>query len=149
MWSSCCLLCELLFNYPFSCQGNSDAASGGASGSVYTEPSRPWWFSEGSRLVQADGDLERGDPPGRGGRSAAGRWAALVRTHLFPQSRRKPTLGQAPQIQGGGSRGQKVCVRLQQVQSLCRPSSQQQAEWVSGHWQCLCGQLRVRGLAGD
>lgn len=106
--------------------------------------------------VQADGDLERGDPHARGGRFAAGRWAALVRTHRFPQSCRKPTLGHAPQIQGGGSRGQRVCVgpgtaglrdsSRSRVSVDHQVSSRQ--ECVSGHWQST-RTIRGEGLGWE
>lgn len=65
---------------PFCCQGNSDAASGGASGSVYVESSKATWFSEvpgAQGLAQEgrggeDGDRKRGDLNGTGGRLVAG-----------------------------------------------------------------------------
>lgn len=40
---------------PFSRQGNSDAASGGASGSISLSLLRRWWFSEAALALEPEG----------------------------------------------------------------------------------------------
>lgn len=90
MWSSFCLLCVLLFTHPFGCQGNSDAASGGASGSVNAESFQAMVV----QCVAGAGGLvgwHRGVGEGAmwGGKKEAlllAHWTMLVRMPLLIQS---------------------------------------------------------------
>lgn len=93
MWSSFCLLCVLLFTHPFGCQGNSDAASGGASGSVNAESFKAmvvqcvlvlegWWAGPGGQGTGQHGEEDKDKVVAL----LPAHWKMLVRIQLFTQS---------------------------------------------------------------
>lgn len=114
------MLCVLLFTHPFGYQGNSDAASGGASGSVNAESFKamavqcvsPCWraggLAQGGR-GQGCRKRERADLNGRvGGFAASPLDDAGQDATLYSEPFRRPTLDRVTsRYKADGSGGQR------------------------------------------